>query len=203
MTRGERVEFLTNLEVEVRSSAGPPKNGTPVLWGTNQGSVSFETTLSGGRGKAIYSTPVRKDLVFFPATGIFAVVGRGKGAIADFPSTFDGSAPPTVTLDNYRLNGDNPSGASADFPGQTAVHYRGGVPGASITLELGTAGFPVVQPFAAYPLDLLEAGSTTDAFGNAELTASVNPTVSLETTDSVFGDGSYRFIGAGGLNVPH
>lgn len=203
ITRGERVGFLTNLEVEVTSDVGPPADETQVLWGANQGSVTFETTLTGGRSSAIYSTPVRKDLVFFPMTGIFATVGRSKGFLNGFPSSFESGQEPDVTLDHYRIIGDNPSGVSDDFPGQTIAHYRGGVPGETITLELGTARFPAVQPFAAYSLDLMDSGTAADAFGDPQLTASVHPSVSLETAEPVSGDGFFRFSGAGGLSILH
>ena len=51
-------------------------------------------------------------------------------------------------------------------------------------------------------MDTLDDRETKDAFGTAALTAVADPSVSLETTESILGNASYHFAGVGGLTLP-
>ena len=135
--RIDTFEFLTNLEVRVDSDAGPVADGADVAWGVTQGSITFQDRIVNGVGTAIYSALVPAGVPKPPTTGIFVTVGSSRAQISDFAFSFESSATPDITLEHYRLNGDNLTTVSVDFPAATVAHYSGGPPNGSIALELG------------------------------------------------------------------
>jgi hypothetical protein len=195
----------------VESDAGPPKDNTEVVWGTEYGVVIWRKQneegkdfLVGGKSEAEW-TELRLPAREVPGnrSHIFAQVGRSRhGAVFDLPRVYN-QAGPKATLDNYRLTADDPTGAPEGSATETMGQLTGGAPGQTIPLSLGSIRRPNVQPVAVYQLDDLQAGATEnttlDAYNGVP--AVVGDGVEFVAEGSATGLGSARFSGVGSLAI--
>lgn len=187
----------------VSSGAGPPAEGTPVGWGQTAGLLQAPETLVGGKALAMHTLVVPRGYRSVGTPYVFATVGRTRHGIDILPSLPPGKR---LELDSRRLSwwrasagGDLSEGALGRPGAETLVHVRGGLPGETVTLEVGTAFDPPQLPVALFPLDARQDEATEDLLGGPA--AAVGPGVSPAAPEAGQLSGGFRFTGEGELTV--
>jgi hypothetical protein len=194
-------EFEATLSVE--AGLMRPADGTPVAWMVKGAVGSADRVLTGGQARA------RLRFSEEGAKAVWAVVGTSHAA-AEIEVT---AAPSELEIEQGTkvLAGDKTSDGTAllrGFDGSpiergyhavSRMTIRGGVPGETVRLELGTFDAPNREPEARYLMESLSDGVVPDYYGRHPAQASEG--VTLET-DADTGVPSYRFSGADAVRIP-
>lgn len=210
----------TDVIFEITSDAGPPADGTPVGWITYRGKVEGWSEVQGGQALAqwtdwpeeYFREGARRDRFVY----VGATVGRFRqGLLLDTAELAAFPPGPHVLLDSDRLvmgtygqpqtsfaafQAAAPEPSTA-FASTTTARVRGGLPGGTVRLALGTTLSPAVEPIAAYPLDVLEDNIatpqeddhvTSDIYGG--LAATVGEGVSIDQSEPLHQPGALRVV---------